>query len=607
MSNTEKETSKVEWSTIDWRKAEFAVFKLQKRIYRATLTGNTKLVRKLQKMMANSWYAKLLATRRVTQENQGKNTAGIDGVKSLTPPERVELAQNLKIDGTSRPTRRVWIPKPGKKEMRPLGIPTMVERAKQMLLKLALEPEWEARFEPNSYGFRPGRSGHDAISAVFVSINKKPKYVLDADISRCFDRIDHARLLEKLNTFPTFKRQIKAWLKSGVIDFSQWAERKGYNETLEGTPQGGVCSPLLANIALHGMETALEEAFESDKKGRLTGKDRIPGKPDTGVPRLIRYADDFIILCEELTIVQKCQAIISNWLKDIGLELKPSKTRLTHTLNGHETEEPGFDFLGFTIRQFKVGKHHSGKTTQGKKLGFKTIIRPSKIKINTHYRTLVSWIDKFKGDCQIAMINKLNPIIRGWCNYQSPWHSKTTFNKLKNLMWNKLWKWCKRRHPNKNRTWIAKKYFKSIKGDNWTFASPREGKNPFYLLKHPEFPASVKWIKVEGNRTPFDGDEIYWGTRLGNNYLTLDPQKTRLLKKQKGKCGYCQRAFKPDDRLEKHHLKPKGKGGSNSDKNLLLVHLHCHDQLHTKAYRQKVAETIRNEDWAWMNDMLITW
>ena len=236
-------TSKLKWNTweeINWKTVEFQVFKLQKRIYRASLQGDKKLVRKLQHMMVSSYYVKLLAIRKVTQENKGKKTAGIDGIKSLKPAERMELNKNLKLDGKSQPTRRVWIPKPGKKERRPLGIPTILERVKQCLLTLALEPEWEAVFEPNSYGFRPGRSCHDAISAIFSNINKKPKYVLDADISKCFDCINHETLIKKLNTFPKASRQIKAWLKSGVIDFSKWAERKGYNSTEKGTPQGGI-------------------------------------------------------------------------------------------------------------------------------------------------------------------------------------------------------------------------------------------------------------------------------------------------------------------------------------------------------------------------------
>lgn len=219
-------------------------------------------MRRLQKTLLRSWTAKLLATRRVTQDNQGKKTAGVDGIKNLTPKQRLELIHKLNLTGKSKPTRRVWIPKPGKTEKRPLGIPTMLDRALQALAKLALEPEWEAKFEPNSYGFRPGRSCHDAIQAIFDAIKQKSKYVLDADIAQCFDKINHDKLLQKVNTFPTLSKQIKAWLKSGVID-SRIFERTEY-----GTPQGGVTlSPLLANIALHGMETLVKE-YATTLKGR---------------------------------------------------------------------------------------------------------------------------------------------------------------------------------------------------------------------------------------------------------------------------------------------------------------------------------------------------
>jgi len=466
MSKTEI-TSKVEWSDIEWRKIEFNIWKLQKRIYRASISGNIKLVHKLQKTLIQSWNGKLLAVRRVTQENKGKRTAGVDGKKVLTPGMRIELAETLRIDGKSSPTKRVWIEKPGKKEMRPLGIPTIEERGKQALMKLALEPEWEAKFENNSYGFRPGRSCHDAIAAIFSSINKKQKYVLDADITKCFDKINHDKLLEKVNTFPKFRRQIKAWLKCGVIDLSQMSERERYLETVEGTPQGSIISPLLANIALHGMEKRLEEEFPSDKQGRWKEAYKNLGH-NIGVPRLIRYADDFAVLCEDLEIIKRCKTIIEEWLSEVNLELKPCKTRICHTLEKLGEEEAGFRFLGFEIRQFKVGKHHSGKKPgkckKGGKnniLGFKTIIKPSKEKIETHYKVIKYWCDKMKAVEASALIRKLNPIIRGWCNYQSPWHSKEAFSKLKNLMWSRLWRWAKRRHPDKNSKWVARKYFKS--------------------------------------------------------------------------------------------------------------------------------------------------
>ena len=224
----------VEWNRVNWRKLERKVYKLQKRIYRASQRGDVKAFRRLQKTLMKSWSARALAVRRVSQDNTGKKTAGVDGVKSLTPKQRLDLVNKLQLGTKVSPTRRVWIPKPGTDEKRPLGIPTMTDRSLQALVKLALETEWEARFEPNSYGFRPGRSCQDAIEAIFKVIVRKPKYVLDADISKCFDRINHETLLNKLNTFPTIRRQIRAWLQAGVMD------EKQLFPTSEGTPQGGV-------------------------------------------------------------------------------------------------------------------------------------------------------------------------------------------------------------------------------------------------------------------------------------------------------------------------------------------------------------------------------
>jgi RNA-directed DNA polymerase len=247
------ETPMYGWNSIRWKKLQRDVFKLQKRIYRASDRGDVRTVHKLQRLLMMSRSAKLLAVRRVTQDNQGKKTAGVDGVKALTPSQRLTLAKTLRVGNKAKPVRRVWIPKPGTTEQRPLGIPTVHDRALQTLVKLALEPEWEAKFEPNSYGFRPGRSCHDAIEAIFSSMRRKAKYVLDADIAKCFDRINHQALLDKLQTNPKLRRQIKAWLKSGVVD------NGSLFPTEQGTMQGGTISPLLANVALHGMETLIKE------------------------------------------------------------------------------------------------------------------------------------------------------------------------------------------------------------------------------------------------------------------------------------------------------------------------------------------------------------
>jgi RNA-directed DNA polymerase len=249
-----------EWNDIPWRSIERKVFKLQKRIYQAAQHGNKVAVRKLQKLLLSSWYAKCLAIRKVTQENKGKKTSGVDGKLALNPKQRIRLVQTLSLKPKSTPVRRVWIPKPGSDEKRPLGIPTIENRAQQALAKMALEPEWEARFEPNSYGFRPGRSAHDAIEAVHQSIKYTQKFVLDADIAKCFERINHQALLEKLQTFSVMRRAVKTWLKAKIMDGDELFPSE------EGTPQGGVISPLLANIALHGLETAITTAFPKTVK-----------------------------------------------------------------------------------------------------------------------------------------------------------------------------------------------------------------------------------------------------------------------------------------------------------------------------------------------------
>ena len=552
----------VEWRDIPWRKLERVVYKLQKRIYRASLRGDVKAIRRLQKTLMKSWYARCLAVRRVTQDNQGKSTAGVDGVKSLSPAARLKLVANLKLGSKVKPTRRVWIPKPGTDEKRPLGIPTMYDRALQALVKMALEPEWEARFEPNSYGFRPGRSCHDAIEAIYRSINKKAKYVLDADISKCFDRINHEALLQKLNTFPTIRRQVRAWLQAGVIDSEQLFP------TSEGTPQGGVISPLLANIALHGMEERIKQFAET-----LPGKSR-PGRSGQGKRdkrfnlNFIRYADDFVILHEDLTVVERCQNIISEWLKGMGLELKPAKTRITHTLNKYEQKLPGFNFLGFNIRQWRVGKYHS-------KRGFKTIITPSKEKQKIHYDRVASIIEDHKGAPQSALISHLNPVIIGWSNYYSTVVSKVAYSELDDLTYQKLKRWAKRRHPKKTREWVSKKYWQTIGGDNWAFATKQEGSNPMRLRSHAET-LIVRHVKVKGDASPFDDNLIYWSARMGT-HPEVTKRVATLLKKQKGKCTHCGLYFRSEDVLETDHITPKSLGGKDCYDNLQMLHKHCHD------------------------------
>ena len=547
MSNTDSHKNTVEWNQLDWRKIHKAVFKLQKRIYRAFSDGDVRKGRRLQKTLLNSYYNRLLSVRKVTQDNQGKKTAGVDKVKSLTPKQRFELVKNLKLGNKSKPIRRVWIPKPGKDEKRPLGIPVMYDRAAQTLVKAALEPEWESKFEANSYGFRPGRSAHDAIEAIFLQIRYKSKYVLDADIAKCFDQIKHDELLRKLNTFPKMRRQIRAWLKSDICDFQKHERTPNHS----GTPQGGVISPLLSNIAMHGMENRIKQIGAS----------------------LIRYADDFVILHEEIEVIHQCQKIISEWLTQYDLELKPSKTRIAHTLYEIENERPGFNFLGFNIKQYPVGKYQSGKV-RGKKLGFKTIIKPSKESIKRHYQKMSDTIRRLNAAPQIKIISELNPIIMGWCNYYRTVCSKEIFNKIDHLIFLILKRWAYRRHPNKNKHWIIRKYWNSLKMDNWVFGA-RIGDDLAYLRKHSKIKIT-RHIKVKGTNSPYNGDNIYWASRMGK-HPEIKTALAEKLKKQKGKCNWCNLTFQEGDVIETDHIIPKKIGGNNYKDNLQLLHRHCHD------------------------------
>ncbi len=628
MSNTDLKNT-VEWNEINWRKVEKSVFKLQKRIYQANIDGNVRKLRKLQKTLINSYYARLISVRRVTQDNSGKKTAGVDRVKSIEPKQRLTLAQNLKLKDKSKPVRRVWIPKevcrrrtvpwsgkplrrtllafPDQQNFRkangkerPLGIPTMHERAVQALVKAALEPEWESKFEPNSYGFRPGRGCHDAIEAIFKQIKQKSKYVLDADISKCFDKINHSKLLEKVNTFPKARRQLRAWLKAGILD-------KG--ETIfpiEGTPQGGICSPLLANIALHGMEERIKEYAASWRGNKMNNKKAIS---------LIRYADDFVILHENQTIVLKCKEIIEKWLSDYGLELNQEKTKVKHTLIEHEGQKPGFDFLGFTIRQFPVGKHQSGKNTNGETLGFKTIIKPSDKAVKGHYEKLAGIIDKHQAAPQGALIGKLNPVIRGWSNYYKTACSKVTYSKLEHLLYGKLKRWANRRHPNKSRTWVTNKYWCTVGRNNWRFGYTKEEEQ--YLLYPHSATEISRHVKIKGTASPYNGDTTYWASRMGK-HPEVKASVARLLKKQKGICNHCKLTFRSEDKIEIDHIVPQKAGGHKFKDNLQVLHKHCHDKKTKedlkaiKAYKNlilwnrvlKEFQNLFNDlSWIWIDDI----
>src|SRR5262245_36501473 len=389
-AKTQGGSLKVAWQGIAWKKVQRHVFRLQKRMYRAAQREDVRTVHKLQKLLVKSWYARLLAVRRITQDNRGKHTAGIDGAKTLTPPQRWRLANDLYLDGTATALRRIWIPKRGSTtKKRPLGIPTQADRARQTVVRQALEPEWEAKLSPHTYGFRPGRSCHDAIGALFTAIRFRPQHALKLDIAKCFDRIDHEALLAKAQAPPLIRRQLHAWLKAGIL------EDDHPSPTTAGTPQGGSCSPLLALIALQGMDEAITRVYPQ--------------------ARVIAYADDGVVLHEDRQVLEHCQELLRTRLAEMGLSLNEAKSSIRHTLEGNR---PGLRFLGFDIRQYRVGKHQSGKGPGGHgRLGYKTLIKPATANVQDHLAELGRIIERGKALPQGQLIRQLNPTIRGWANY----------------------------------------------------------------------------------------------------------------------------------------------------------------------------------------------
>jgi RNA-directed DNA polymerase len=538
-----------DWKSLPWKKMQRNVSRLQQRIYRAERRGDWKQVHNLQRLLLHSWSVRCLAVRRVTQDNRGKRTPGVDGVASLTPEQRMALIEELQSlsDWTVDPIRRTYIEKRGTTEKRGLGIPTMRDRAMQALVKLALEPEWEAKFEPNSYGFRPGRSAHDAIGAIFNFIRFKSKYVLDADIEKCFDYIGHEALLKKLNTIQPIARLVRGWLKAGIVD----GDKMLFPEA--GTPQGGVISPLLCNVALHGLEVTL---IAVSKRYRIA---------------VIRYADDLVILCEDLETLTKAKEKAEAWLAEIGLRLKPSKTRVTHTLDEYDGNV-GFDFLGFNIRQYRVGKHRT-RTYRGKP-GFKTLIKPSRSAVKRHLHEIRDIIRRHRGAPQAALIAKLNPVIRGWAQYYRACVAKRVFSKTDQQVYEKLAQWAQYRHRNKTGEWHYQRYWQRKKGR----VSFCDGTST--LARHTDTPI-VRHAKVRGDKSPYDGDWPYWGQRLGRD-PTKPTRVTRLLKRQKGCCALCGLHFAAEDITEVHHR--DGNRTNNRYTNLALLHGHCHDQTHGKRY-----------------------
>jgi len=536
------------WNAVDWRRVERNVRGMQIRIAKATRESDWRRVKALQRMLTRTLSAKLYAVRRVTQ-NQGARTAGVDRELWDSPESRWEAIGRLKRRGYKPlPLRRVFIPKANGKE-RPLGIPTMRDRAMQALYLLALEPVSESTSDPNSYGFRINRSTADAMGQVRACTSRKDssRWVLEADIKGCFDHINHDWLE---NHVPMDREILRKWLKAGLI-------YKGQLQATEaGTPQGGIISPTLANVTLNGLERELV-AHLGAKFGIVKAK-----KLKVNV---VRYADDFVITGDSKEILE---SVVRPWVEAFlavrGLQLSEAKTRITHI-------DEGFDFLGWNFRKY------SGKL----------LIKPSKKNAQAFYRKVAETISGNKTVKQGDLIQLLNPMLRGWAQYHRPVSAKQTYSRMEHLIFRKLWRWSKRRHPQKSAVWVKQKYFHSIGARRWVFAvrTVREdgswGLNELYQLSGM---AIKRHTRIKGEFNPFDPTWEQYGETLRQGrmweQMRYRKQWATLYMSQGGLCAHCGCALTDESGWHDHHLEYRMHGGTDALSNRVLLHPHCHQQVH---------------------------
>ena len=497
------------WQSVDWREAEDRVRRLRQRIFTASREGDLGRVRNLQKLMLRSRSNALVSVRRVTEVNVGRKTAGIDGMVARFASDKamlVDLVQHRAASWMPRPVRRAFIPKAGNtRKLRPLGIPVLADRALQSVVVNALEPEWEARFESRSYGFRPGRGCHDAIEAIYATgkgKRSKRVWILDADLAAAFDRINHEHLLDQLAGFPA-REQIRRWLKAGVVDQGRFAP------TEEGTPQGGPISPLLLNVALHGMEAAAGVRY-------LAGTH--VGHTAPGSPVVVRYADDLIAMCHSREQAEQVKARLADWLMPRGLTFNEDKTRVVHLTEG-------FDFLGVNIRRYPNGK---------------LIVKPSKAAVKRFRHRLRTEMRDLRGSNAIAVITRLNPILRGWAAYYRSVVSKHDFTSIDSYLWWLTFKWAVRGHRNKSKKWVVARYygrFNQARQDKWVFGDRETGA---YLTKTAWTPI-VRHQMVDGFASMDDPDRSrYWAMRKRRRRPPIDRWGLIQLERQNGRCPLCQ-------------------------------------------------------------------
>ena len=533
------------WEAIDWQKALAYVKKLQVRIVKAQKEGHYSKVKSLQWLLTHSFYAKALAVKRVTS-NQGKRTSGVDHELWLTPQAKFNAISKLNRRGYHpQPLRRHYIPKKNGK-MRPLGIPTMTDRAMQTLYKFSLEPIAETYADPNSYGFRIGRSTHDAIEQCFTDLNKgkSPEWILEGDIKGCFDHISHEWLLENI---PMDTQILEKWLKCGYV------ETRKLFPTDEGAPQGGTISPTLMNMTLDGLERLLQE--------RLPTRQRVNGRTHFNKLNFVRYADDFIITGESPEFLRdKVLPIVKEFLTERGLQLSEEKTVITHI-------EDGFDFLGKNIRKYNG----------------KLLIKPSKTSVKSFLEKVRSIIKGNKSTKQETLIRKLNPVIRGWVNNQRYVVSSKVFSRVDYEIYKCLWQWAKRRHKKKSHKWIAQKYWHHIGSRQWTFSVPYENQStegePLYCkLEYATDTKIIRFKKIVAEANPFDECWTdYFEEREGEKLLNSTKGREKLLtiwRRQHRRCPVCGDLITSETGFKVHT--PAGK---NSLK--IMVHKECHEEIHS--------------------------
>lgn len=540
------------WNAVSWRQTNRRVRNLRRRIFRASRQNDHRKVQSLQKLMLRSHANALKSVRQITQENKGKLAAGVDKLVVKTTEARSALVDSLLTHQPWRasPVRRVYIAKAGGK-LRPLGIPTILDRAMQAIVKNAMEPEWEARFEPCSYGFRPGRGCHDAISMIFnvARPTGRRRWVLDADIEGAFDNIGHDTLLSAIEGFPA-KELIRQWLKAGYV------EKGVLNDTESGTPQGGVISPLLANIAFHGMEAAV-------------GVKHISRGDNVGKRTLIRYADDFVVFCETEEDAKVAKAEIGQWLAPRGLRLSERKTRVVHL-------SQGFDFLSFNVRYYPTPG-----TTQA---GWKLLIKPSEKAVKRFKLRMKGQWRIMQGQNATAVLARLNPILRGWTNYYRSVVSKEIYGKLDRWMFDREVRWARKTHPQKPWDWLKRKYWGKLhpkRNDRWVFGNAEHGPGK-PLLKLAWTPI-VRHVMVKGRTSPDDPELVkYWERRNDRQHDELAGRQRTLARRQEGVCLWCRESVHNGEYLHVHHVEPRRLGGADDINNLRLMHLYCHQQLHAK-------------------------